>query len=112
MDRRQEPVGVGHEDGAGLDDLVAAVFFGTGVPYFARSALHECADLYADILPEDAEITAVEVTARELRVQYRSMQGAGSFWCGRRADGSLDDVATLNRKIDFLWEHPEIVPRL
>jgi hypothetical protein len=32
--------------------------------------------------------------------------------CDTREDGSLDDTATLNRKADFLWDHPEIAPRL
>jgi hypothetical protein len=46
-----------------------------------------------------------------LTVSYRSESGAGTFPCYRRADGTLDDIATFNHKLDIYWANPETAPR-
>lgn len=69
-----------------------------------------CLDLYHDILPEDTTLTSSVLNGSTLRVYYGHAAGEGSVVCDL-VDGELDDMATLNRKIDVLWDNPEIKPR-
>jgi hypothetical protein len=64
------------------------------------------------VLPEGARTGGVERDGQELINRAGHDDATSRLRCVTRADGSLDDIATLSRKIDFLWEHPDIRPPL
>ncbi len=83
----------------------------TRTPVSSVDAGVECFGLYHDILPQDAMITTSVLDGPELRVHYRHASGEDSVICDL-VDGELDTTATLNRKIDIMWDNPEIRPRV
>jgi hypothetical protein len=64
------------------------------------------------LLPQGAQLAGFEAADQELRVRYRHQEGSGEVRCATLKEGSLDDTASINLKSDFLWDHPEIAPRL
>ena len=84
-----------------------------GLWFYAPEGLAvQCFSIYKDILPEGAQIAEIEDADRELTVHYKHRDGKGKVLCFTNEDGSLDDVASTNLKIDLMWDNPEIVPRL
>jgi hypothetical protein len=89
----------------------AGIGSGCGNPPNA-SAAQQCFSIWEDSLPQGAQLAGFEAAGQELRVRYRHPEGSGEVRCATLKDGALDDTASINLKSDFLWDHPEIAPRL
>jgi len=104
---------MGQENRLAIGIALAVSVIGTGCVYSPTpAAARQCLSIYADIIPEGAALGDFELVGRELRVRYRHRDGDGEVLCVASPDGYLDDTASLNLKADFLWDHPEVVPRL
>ena len=86
--------------------LLAAAIHSSLVRSPSEAVAHQCIGIYADGLPKNVRIGQVRQDAWDLVVQIRHMDWTGEIRCVLYRDGSLDDVGTLNRKIEVLWSEP------
>jgi len=96
--------------------LIAVAFFlaaafGESPERYPRETLaQQCIRIYADDLPDDARIRHVNKDEGNLVVYIHHLDWTGEIRCVLYRNGSLDDVGTLNRKIDVLWSEPPMPP--
>jgi len=85
---------------------LAAAIYGNSARYPTKAVAQQCVEIYAEGLPKDARIGHVRQDGRGLVVHVRHLDWTGEIRCLLYRDGSLDDVGTLNRKIEIVWIEP------
>lgn len=66
----------------------------------------QCVGIYADELPMDARVRHIRQDGPNLVVYVDHLDWQGEFRCVLYRDGSLDEIETVNRRIEVLWSEP------
>jgi len=91
--------------------LLLAAAFGENPERYSRETLaQQCIGIYADDLPDDVGIRYVNEDGRNLVVYIHHLDWTGEIRCALYRNGLIDDVGTLNQKIDVLWSEPPMPP--
>lgn len=66
----------------------------------------QCVRIYADKLPGDVRVHHVRRDGPNLVVYALHLDWQGEFRCVLYRDGSVDEVETVNQRIEVLWSEP------
>ena len=86
--------------------ILVAAMHGSRVRYPAETVVRQCVGIYADSLPRDVRVRHTRQNGPDLVVHVHHLDWTGEIRCSLYRDGSLDEVGTLNRKIEVLWSEP------
>ena len=86
--------------------LPAAAFSDSSVGYSTEAVASRCLELYAEGLPAEVQIRHSRKDGQELIVYVEHLDWTGEIRCVLYRGGSLDKVATQNRKARVHWTEP------